>query len=43
MTATPPEETEDYPIYDPADDPHSFEPKPLAQEPGETFEEVPDA
>ena len=23
----PPEETEDYPVYDPADDPHSFEPK----------------
>lgn len=43
MSSQPPEVGEDYPVYDPADDPHSFEPKPIYNEPNETYEEVEDA
>jgi len=39
MTNLPPEVGEDFPIYDPNDDPYSFEPKPIYTEPNEDFEE----
>lgn len=41
MSEIPPEE--DFPIFDPLDDPESFEPKPIYTEPNEDFEEDDDA
>lgn len=34
---TPPEATEDFPIYDPSSDPHSFEPKTNDRGPQEDY------
>ncbi len=42
MTTNPSEETEDFPIYEPSDDPANFEPKPIYSTFNENFEEVDD-